>query len=100
MTLIDRARWAILPPLAIVVLLSCGDPAGRSAAFRPAAEPSPPKGGEPVGALPSLVVTGQVARYRAAPPDAGAVKRRDAPGSLPSTVAAGTSAAYAPAPVP
>ncbi|HEU4384318.1 MAG TPA: hypothetical protein VFR85_12575 [Anaeromyxobacteraceae bacterium] len=86
------------------MLASCGfrgrepvEQAGSSAAFQPATVPdlSPPKG-DPAGALPSQVVSGEVAFFNAAPASPTMQKDRDAAGSLPSNVAAGKSAAHAP----
>jgi len=97
MALIDKVCWALLSALAIATL-SCGGSTGPSAAFKQAtaADPSPPKGGDPAGALPSLIVSGEVAPFRASPANAGTQKSRDTAGSLPSNTAAGKSAVYAP----
>ncbi|HEU4384320.1 MAG TPA: hypothetical protein VFR85_12585 [Anaeromyxobacteraceae bacterium] len=104
MALIDTLRWSLLPALAVIALASCGPPgreperpAGPSAAFQPATVPdlSPPKG-DPAGALPSQVVSGEVAAFKATAASPTMQKDRDAAGSLPSNVAAGKSAAYAP----
>ncbi|HEU4383085.1 MAG TPA: hypothetical protein VFR85_06205 [Anaeromyxobacteraceae bacterium] len=104
MALIDKVRWSFLPALAVAVLASCGSPsrepgqqAGSSAPFKQATVPdlSPPKG-DPAGALPSQVASGEVAAFKAAPASPTMQEDRDAAGSLPSNVAAGKSAAYAP----
>lgn len=105
MALIDKARWSLLSALTIAALASCGpqgrkpgQPAQPSAPYKEATVPdlSPPKGGDPVGALPSLVVSGEVAAFKAGAADATAQENRDAAGSLPSNVVAGKSAAYVP----
>lgn len=98
MALIDKARWSLLTALTVATVVACGEPAGRSAPFRQAtSDASPPKGGEPAGALPSLVVSGDVAAFQATSTNAGVPKSRDTTGSLPSSAATGRSAAYAPA---
>jgi hypothetical protein len=105
MALIDKVRWSLLATLTIAMLASCGapsrepeQPTGPSAAFKQAAVPdlSPPKGGDAAGALPSQVVTGEVAAFKGTSASAGIQKNRDTAGSLPSNVAAGKSAVYAP----
>lgn len=98
MSLIDKAFWSVLSSLVIATVVSCGEPARPSAPFKraTAAEPSPAKGGDPAGALPSQVVSGEVAAFKATSTDAGLQKSLDTAGSLPSNSAAGKSAVYAP----
>lgn len=104
MTHIDKVCRSLLPALLVAALASCGSrsrepqqPAGPSAAYQPAAVPdlSPPKG-DGAGSLPSVVVSGEVAPFKAGAADATTQENRDAAGSLPSNVAAGKSAAYVP----
>ena len=105
MTFIDKARRSLLSALTIAMLASCGprggepqQPAAPSAPFKQATAPdlSSAKGGDPVGALPSVVISGEVAAFKATSTGAGTRKNRDPTGSLPSIVTAGKSAVYAP----
>lgn len=98
MALIDKLRWSLLSSLIIVAVVACGEPAGRSAAFKQAAAPdlSPPKGGDPAGALPSHVVSSEVAVFSATPTIGSIQKNLDTTRSLPSNFTAGQSAVYAP----
>jgi len=98
MALIDKACWCLLASLVIATVVSCGEPDRPRAAYRQAtaADLSLPKGGEPAGALPSQVVSGEVAAFDATSMHGGIQKNRDAAGSLPSNSAAGKSAVYAP----
>jgi hypothetical protein len=88
MTYHSKLGWSLAAALAMVASASCGRPAPPRAAYAPpaAATPSLAKGPAPGDALPSLVVTGDVASYRPATGEAGPPKDRDAAGSLPSHV--------------
>jgi len=98
MALINKVCRSVLSALFIATIVSCGEPARPSAAFKQAtaADLSPPKGGDPAGALPSQVASGEVAAFKATSTNAGIQKNLDTAGSLPSNTAAGKSAVYAP----
>lgn len=94
----NTLRW-LLAALSIAALVSCEDPPGPSARFRNATAEDPvlPKGGDPIGALPSHVLYGEVAAYEPAPAGSGLAKRGDLASPLPSQLARGGSAVYRPA---
>ena len=98
MTPIDKAGRTLLASLAIALAVSCGKPAGPGATFKPAAAAdSPPRAdGDPLGTLPSLLVAGEVAAFKATSTGAGPLKWRDTAGALPSHVAASPTAGQAP----
>jgi len=104
MALVDKVCGSLLLALTIAVLSSCGsrgtEPQGTAGAGAPsklatAPDRSPPRG-DPAGAPPSVVVSGEVAAFRATPVGADRESNFDAARSLPSSVATGRSAPYAP----
>lgn len=101
MSLHNLRKMLLAAPL-VASIASCGDvPEPRAASTRPsAAGVSVHRGVAPVGALPSPVVSGEVAPFQAASTEQGPPKIRDTSGSLPSRIAPGGSAVYTPGPRP